>query len=70
MLRSVPLGAASLDGVLSPDEVADAAIRGLDAETFLILPHEQVAGYMRAKATDYDRWLGGMAKLQRSLRDG
>ncbi|MDB5590468.1 SDR family NAD(P)-dependent oxidoreductase [Enterovirga sp.] len=59
---------AALDGVLSPDQVAEAAVRGLEAETFLILPHAQVAGYMRVKAEDYDRWLGGMVKLQRRLR--
>lgn len=60
---------AALDGVLSPEEVAEAAVRGLDAETFLVLPHEQVAGYMRNKAENYDRWLGGMVKLQRRVRE-
>ncbi|WP_375458747.1 SDR family NAD(P)-dependent oxidoreductase [uncultured Enterovirga sp.] len=60
---------AALDGVLSPDQVAEAAVKGLDSETFLILPHEQVAGYMRNKAENYDRWLGGMVKLQRRVRE-
>lgn len=60
---------AALDGVLSPDEVAEAAVRGLEAETFLILPHAQVAGYVRNKAESHDRWLGGMVKLQRRVRD-
>ena len=69
MLRAGPAGPASLDGVLSPEEVAEAAIRGLEAETFLILPHPQVAGYMKNKAENYDRWLGGMAKLQRLMRE-
>ncbi|RYY92532.1 MAG: SDR family oxidoreductase, partial [Alphaproteobacteria bacterium] len=35
-------GSQNVDGVLSPDDVAGAVIKGLDAETFLILPHEQV----------------------------
>ena len=63
-------GTAAIDGVLTPDEVADAAIRGLAAETFLILPHPEVAGHMRRKTENYDRWIAGMAKLQRQARQG
>ena len=39
-------------------------VEGLDAEPFLILPHPQVLEYFRRKAADYDRWLGGMRRLQ------
>ncbi|HLG15937.1 MAG TPA: SDR family oxidoreductase [Blastocatellia bacterium] len=56
-------------GALDPDEVAEAVIRGLDEERFLILPHPEVAEYFLRKATDYDRWLRGMRRLQESLRD-
>ena len=56
------------DGVLSPEEVAEAAVQGLEAEQFLILPHPQVAAYMANKAADYERWIGGMAKLLRAQR--
>jgi NAD(P)-dependent dehydrogenase (short-subunit alcohol dehydrogenase family) len=54
----------NLDGVLTPDEVAESVIEGLAAETFLILPHPIVLSYMQRKTADYDRWLGGMRRLR------
>lgn len=51
-------------GVIEPDEVADAVIAGLADERFLILPHPEVHGYWQRKVDDYDRWLAGMRKLQ------
>jgi NAD(P)-dependent dehydrogenase (short-subunit alcohol dehydrogenase family) len=54
---------------LEPDEVAEAVVEGLADENFLILPHPEVAKYFQNKANDYDRWLGGMRKLQRSVFD-
>ncbi|MDX1781158.1 MAG: SDR family oxidoreductase [Thalassovita sp.] len=68
MLTGLGAGPASMDGVLSPEAVAEAALAGLEAEHFLILPHEQVRGYMENKLADYDRWIGGMAKLQRMMK--
>ncbi len=59
--------AADHPGVLSPSDVADAVVRGVAAEQFLILPHAQVADYVLAKAQDTDRWLGGMRKLRRRV---
>jgi NAD(P)-dependent dehydrogenase (short-subunit alcohol dehydrogenase family) len=57
-------GVAGVDGMLEPDAVADAVVAGLDAESFLILPHPQVLEYFRRKASDYERWLRGMRRLQ------
>jgi NAD(P)-dependent dehydrogenase (short-subunit alcohol dehydrogenase family) len=50
--------------VLEPDEVADVVVAGLGAERFLLLPHPEVLEFFRRKATDYDRWLSGMRRLQ------
>ncbi len=74
MLRSVaddPGGAVVLSqGAIEPEEVAEAVVQGLAAETFLILPHPEVLTHLQRKAGDYDRWLGGMRKLQRRITDG
>jgi NAD(P)-dependent dehydrogenase (short-subunit alcohol dehydrogenase family) len=56
-----------LDGALDPDTVAEVALDGLSQERFLILPHPEVAEYFRRKASDYDRWLRGMRRLQASV---
>jgi NAD(P)-dependent dehydrogenase (short-subunit alcohol dehydrogenase family) len=53
--------------VLTPDQVADAAIAGLAEERFLILPHPEVADYARRRAEDPDGWQAGMRKLIRRL---
>lgn len=57
-------GVAGVDGILSPEAVADVVVEGLAGEHFLILPHPNVKEYIQRKASDYDRWLGGMRKLQ------
>ena len=69
MLRSIPKGPQSGDGDLSPEQVAKDALAGIEQETFLILPHPQVLGYMRRKTENYDRWIAGMAKIQAKMRE-
>jgi NAD(P)-dependent dehydrogenase (short-subunit alcohol dehydrogenase family) len=53
--------------VLTPEQIADSVVDGLDAERFLILPHPEVAGYLATKATDVERWLAGMRRLVESV---
>lgn len=57
-------GVAGVDGVIEPEQLAQAVVEGLADERFLILPHPQVLDYMRRKTGDYDRWLGGMRRLK------
>lgn len=57
-------GVAGVDGMIEPEQAADAVIEALREERFLVLPHPEVAEYIRRKSTDYDRWLHGMRRLQ------
>ncbi|MCB1687683.1 MAG: SDR family oxidoreductase [Halioglobus sp.] len=59
--------AASNDGMMDPDQLADIVVEHLQRETFLILTHEEVKVYMTRKTSDYDRWIGGMNRLLQRL---
>jgi NAD(P)-dependent dehydrogenase (short-subunit alcohol dehydrogenase family) len=58
---------AAADGMLTPEDVAEAVVQGMDKEQFLIFPHEIVFEYMRRKADDRDRWLRGMSRVRAQL---
>jgi len=70
MLRMAGATAASVDGVLNTDAVAQTVIDVMDAETFLILPHPDVLQYMTRKTGDIDRWLRGMRRLRDKTGEG
>ncbi len=62
-------GVASVDGMLEPEDVAEAVVQTIESERFLILPHPEVTTYMQRKTSDYDRWLRGMRRLQANWRE-
>jgi NAD(P)-dependent dehydrogenase (short-subunit alcohol dehydrogenase family) len=55
---------AAGDGVLEPEQLADTVMEALAEERFWVLPHPEVATYVKRKADDVDRWLAGMRRLQ------
>lgn len=57
----------SHDTALTAQQVAEQVVDALTGDDFLILPHPEVADYYRARATDTDRWLAGMNRLQQRL---
>ncbi|MDX1735464.1 MAG: SDR family oxidoreductase [Halioglobus sp.] len=59
--------AAATDGMMEPDELADIVVAHLERDAFLILTHDEVRPYMQRKASDYDRWIGGMSRLFQRL---
>jgi NAD(P)-dependent dehydrogenase (short-subunit alcohol dehydrogenase family) len=67
-----PIGAAPLlaEGVLEPEDVAEAVVEAVREERFLILPHEAVSRHMALKAAEPERWLRGMRRLVRNAREG
>ena len=52
---------------ISVEECADAVVEGLESEKFLILPHAEVADYIRNKAENYDRWLYSLRKIRAAV---
>ncbi|MDD9942448.1 MAG: SDR family NAD(P)-dependent oxidoreductase [Myxococcales bacterium] len=62
--------AAAGDGIVEPEDLAECVVSGLAEERFLILPHPEVATYMKRKADDYERWLRGMQRLRQRLSGG
>jgi NAD(P)-dependent dehydrogenase (short-subunit alcohol dehydrogenase family) len=74
LLRGNERGSASAallaDGALEPEAVAAIVAKAVEGESFLILPHPEVADYYRLRADDTDRWLGGMNKMQRAFEGG
>ncbi|MGK2881801.1 MAG: SDR family oxidoreductase [Mycobacterium sp.] len=70
--RHERVGAASIVGsgnVLDPIHVAVDIVDAIKAGTFLVLPHAEVLDMYRHKGSDYDRWIAGMRRLQRSFAD-
>ena len=47
--------------------MAEACVQAIRDEVFLVLPHPEVLGYMRAKTDAYDRWIGDMRKLNQKF---
>ena len=52
---------------ISVEDCADAVVKALEKETFLILPHKEVAEYTVNKAENYDRWLHSLRKMRTAI---
>ena len=50
--------------LLQPEDVAAQSIEAIREGRFLILPHPEVLTFFQRKASDYERWLAGMRRLQ------
>jgi NAD(P)-dependent dehydrogenase (short-subunit alcohol dehydrogenase family) len=52
---------------ITAEACAEAVIKGLETENFLILPHAEVAQYIVNKAENYDRWLHSLSKIRKAV---
>ncbi|MGI9328618.1 MAG: SDR family oxidoreductase [Pseudomonadales bacterium] len=59
------LGDGQTDGIIEAEELARTVVDCLREERFYVLPHPEVAEYVRRKGNDVDRWLQGMRRLRR-----
>ncbi len=60
-----PIGEIVLGpGAIDAEQLADVVSLALDQDSFLILPHPEVAGYYAGRAADPDTWLSRMRKAQ------
>ena len=56
-----------LPEAITAEECADAVVKALEKETFLILPHPEVAEYIVKKAENRDRWLDRLRKIRAAI---
>jgi NAD(P)-dependent dehydrogenase (short-subunit alcohol dehydrogenase family) len=56
--------------VITAEQVASATVDAIRTDRFLVLPHSEVLDMYRHKGSDYDRWISGMRRYQRTLRGG
>jgi len=56
-----------VDGIMRPEAVADIIVDEALAGRFLILTHPQVSTYVQRKASDHDRWIGGMRRFRKKM---
>ncbi len=54
---------------LGVEDVADTVVEGIGRETFLILPHPEIARFVAFKSADYDKWLDAMRDLRLKVVD-
>jgi len=64
------LGDGQTDGIIEPEQLAQTVVEALREERFYVLPHPEVGEYVKRKANDIDRWLGGMRRLRRRSMEG
>ena len=66
-IRMAGAAVAGAGAVIGPDAVAELVVGAIEEGTFLVLPHPEVLTMYRQKGADYERWIAGMRRYQRTL---
>jgi NAD(P)-dependent dehydrogenase (short-subunit alcohol dehydrogenase family) len=59
--------ASASGATISADEAAEALLRGIAEDRFLILSHPEVRTYQQRKVEDPERWLAGLQRFQAEI---
>lgn len=57
------------EGVIEPEAVAEATLNGVEEGRFLIFPHPEARGHFERRASDTDRWIAGMQRLNARVQE-
>lgn len=66
-IRVAGAAVTTAGAVIPPDTVAALTVQAIVDGTFLVLPHPEVLTMYQQKGADYDRWIAGMRRYQRTL---
>ena len=66
-IRAAGASVTGAGSVIEPQTVAEMVVQGIIDGTFLVLPHPEVLTMYQRKGTDYERWIAGMRRYQRTL---
>lgn len=67
-MRMAGAAVTSSGEVVAPEAVAALVVQAIADRKFLVLPHPEVLTMYRQKGADYDRWIAGMRRFQRTLQ--
>ena len=55
------------DGLLEPEDVAEALKNSISEDKFMVLSHPVVGDYFKNKANNYEAYIRGMNKRKKKL---
>ena len=67
LTKGMSMAENSPDGMIEPEDVADALTSAMAEDRFMVLSHPIVGEYFKHKAQDYQAYIVGMNKLKQKL---
>ncbi len=54
---------------ITAEQAAEECVKAIREERFMVLPHPEVHEFYKYRANDTDRWMNGMRRLNRKIRN-